>query len=152
MTFLDFFSYSDCSDRHAHPWMTRARRRRNLMWYGPRIECRYIGSRSANLKSLKTTMVGWTLFVQISAGINMISNRQYRQTFFKTKSQFGIHYSVCIIDNAYRFGALQRAIKLLKVRRICYETAVQAIAHANHVRSGCSMAHSNPLFDAQAAM
>ena len=49
-------------------------------------------------------------------------------------------------------GVLQRAIKLLKVRRICDELAVQAIAHANHVRSGRSMAHSNPLFDVQAAM
>ena len=70
----------------------------------------------------------------------------------ETKSQFGIHYSVCIIDNAYRFGVLRRAIKYLKVRRICYEMAVQAIAHANHVHSGCFMAHSNPLFDVQAAM
>ena len=56
------------------------------------------------------------------------------------------------LDNAYRFRVLRRAIKLLKVRHICYEMAVQAIAHTNHVRSGCSMAHSNPLFDAQAAM
>ena len=47
---------------------------------------------------------------------------------------------------------LQHAIKLLKVCHICDEMAVQAIAHANHVRSGRSMAHSNPLFDAQAAM
>ena len=50
------------------------------------------------------------------------------------------------------FGVLRRAIKLLKVQRICYEMAVYAIAHANHVRSGQSMANSNPLFDAQAAM
>ena len=49
-------------------------------------------------------------------------------------------------------GVLRRAIKPLKVRRICDEMAVQAIAHANHVRSGRSMAHSNHLFDAQAAM
>ena len=49
-------------------------------------------------------------------------------------------------------GVLRRAIKPLKVRRICDEMAMQAIAHANHVRSGRSMAHSNHLFDAQAAM
>ena len=54
--------------------------------------------------------------------------------------------------DAYRFGVLRRAIKLLKVRRICYEMAMQAIAHANHIHSGCPMAHSNPLFDAQTAM
>ena len=35
MTFLDFFPYSDCSDRHAQPRMMRARRGRNLTWYGP---------------------------------------------------------------------------------------------------------------------
>jgi hypothetical protein len=37
----------------------------------------------------------------------------------------------------------------LKIGCICYEMAMQAIAQANHVCSGCSISHSNHPFNSQ---
>jgi len=70
---------------------------------------------------------------------------------------FGLH-----MDNAYRFDCnwstptvaklMAHAINLFKICCVCYEMAIQAIAHTNYIHSGCSMAHLNCLFNAQGVM
>ena len=70
---------------------------------------------------------------------------------------FGLH-----MDNAYRFDRnwstptvaklMACAINSFKIHCVCYEMAVQAIEHANHICSGCYMAHLNCHFNAQGVM
>ena len=63
---------------------------------------------------------------------------------------FGLH-----MDNAYRFDcnwSTPMCHHFLKIHCSCYELAMQAIAHPNHICSRCSMAHLMLLYSVKGAM